>query len=174
VSADLRIERTYPEPPSVVWAALTDRRALAEWLMPNDFAPVIGHRFRFLADPSPGYPGETTCRVLDLEPPARMTWSWSTGPDDPPGRPGAATTVSWTLVPERGGTRLVLEHTGLSALGRWQRLITRRAWRRMLRHLLPRVLRNVSPDGTFTPGAIPPEERAYSARTVPPGFLVGG
>lgn len=170
MSGDLRIERSYRHPPHVLWTALTDRRALTEWLMPNDFRPVIGHRFRFVADPSPGFPGEAGCRVLEMDPAARMVWSWTTGPAE---AAGTETTVAWTLVPEGGGTRLVLEHRGLSALGAWQRLLTRRAWRRMLGRLLPRVLGNVSSGGAFTAGAVPLEERAYSARTVPPAFLAG-
>jgi uncharacterized protein YndB with AHSA1/START domain len=172
MGGELRRERFYPHPPGAVWAALTDRRALAEWLLPNDFAAVPGHRFRLLADPSPGFPGEVRCRVLELEPPRRMRWSWEIAAP-PGGRAGGATTVTWTLVPEARGTRLVLEHEGLRALPPWQRWATRRAWGRMLGRLLPRVLGNMSPEGVFTPGAVPPGERAYTARAVPPEYLVG-
>ena len=32
-----------------VWRALTDREALAQWLMPNDFEPVVGHSWAIAA-----------------------------------------------------------------------------------------------------------------------------
>ncbi len=40
----LRKEVFYPHPRDKVWAALTTPEALAEWLMPNDFEPVVGKR----------------------------------------------------------------------------------------------------------------------------------
>ena len=44
----------YPHPPARVWMALTDRDALARWLMPNDFEPRVGREFkRRLGDPTP-------------------------------------------------------------------------------------------------------------------------
>ncbi len=42
---DLTVRCPYPAPR--VWAALTSSEALAAWLMPNDFQPVVGHRFAF-------------------------------------------------------------------------------------------------------------------------------
>ena len=59
--AELLFEVTYPHSPERVWRALTDPKALAAWLMPNDFAPVVGHRFTFRAPQAPtppGYQGE--------------------------------------------------------------------------------------------------------------------
>jgi uncharacterized protein YndB with AHSA1/START domain len=52
---DVRLERVYLHPPELVWRALTDREVLAEWLMPNDFAPVVGHTFTMRTDPGPGF-----------------------------------------------------------------------------------------------------------------------
>lgn len=51
--AELLFEVRYPHTPERVWRALTDPKALAAWLMPNDFAPVVGHRFTFRAPPQP-------------------------------------------------------------------------------------------------------------------------
>ncbi len=44
------IERELPHPPEKIWRALTQPQLIAEWLMQNDFAPAVGHRFRFRAD----------------------------------------------------------------------------------------------------------------------------
>jgi uncharacterized protein YndB with AHSA1/START domain len=87
-----------------VWRALTDPDRLARWLMPNDFAPVVGHRFTFRTDPRPGFDGIVHCEVLALEPERLLRWSWRGGTLD--------TTVTWQLRPEGRGTRLFLRHDG--------------------------------------------------------------
>jgi uncharacterized protein YndB with AHSA1/START domain len=46
------IEREMPHPPERIWRALTQGLLLEEWLMENDFQPVVGHRFSFRATPS--------------------------------------------------------------------------------------------------------------------------
>ncbi|GIK11202.1 MAG: hypothetical protein BroJett001_32680 [Chloroflexota bacterium] len=53
MSTTLRVNRTYPHPRALVWRALVDRDLLAQWLMPNDFEPKIGHRFTFRTEPGP-------------------------------------------------------------------------------------------------------------------------
>ncbi|MCA9243899.1 MAG: SRPBCC domain-containing protein [Phycisphaerales bacterium] len=158
----------YPYPPEDVWAALTDRRALAEWLMPNDFAPEVGHRFRFQTDPNPICgTGITECEVLELEAPTRMVWSWQHTP--PPGRPKPPlTTVTWSLARSvDGGTRLTLQHDGFSGFRMWLlSVVMARGWGMFLRRTLPRAAAHVR-DGSFTPGAIPLAERLVQTRTVP-------
>ncbi|MDR3689874.1 MAG: SRPBCC domain-containing protein [Fimbriimonas sp.] len=100
---NLAFEVFYPHPPEQVWRALTDPAALAKWLMPNDFRPEIGLRFRFH--------GLDRCKtgavkgtVLSVEPGVSLTYSWDDGEDDAPG------IVCWTLSPVDGGTRVRLEH----------------------------------------------------------------
>ena len=39
------IEREFPFPPDRLWRALTQPHLIEAWLMKNDFAPVVGHRF---------------------------------------------------------------------------------------------------------------------------------
>ena len=46
----LVVEREMPHPPEKVWRALTQGPLIEEWLMKNDFQPVVGHRFNFRAD----------------------------------------------------------------------------------------------------------------------------
>ena len=43
----LVIEKELPHPPEKVWRALTQGPLIKEWLMENDFQPVVGHRFNF-------------------------------------------------------------------------------------------------------------------------------
>ena len=43
--------------PAKVWRALTEPELLADWLMPNDIKPLVGHDFTFRTDPAPGFDG---------------------------------------------------------------------------------------------------------------------
>ena len=112
----IRKERWYPHSPEKVWVALTDPRALAEWLMPNDFEPRVGHKFRFQVDPMSGCGHLNLCEVLEVDRPRTLVYSWlpaeGAGADRPGARPA---TVTWVLAPENGGTRLTLVHDGLDA-----------------------------------------------------------
>ena len=160
----------YPDvTPEQVWVALTDPRALAEWLMPNDFQPRVGHRFRFQVDPMPGCDVRVDCEVRELDPPRRMVWTWHPvrrkGPL-PPGTPPSV--VTWTLAPEGDGTRLTLEHSGLENVYPWlQRVMLRFGWGTMVRSWIRKVARRVDGQGQFTPGAIPLEKRCYKVKTIP-------
>jgi uncharacterized protein YndB with AHSA1/START domain len=103
----IHVDEFLPHSAGRVWRALTDPELLGRWLMPNDFAPVIGHRFTFRTTPIPEgqFDGIVHCEVLALEPEKLLRISWRGGAD-------LDTTVTWTLVPEGRGTRLFLEHDG--------------------------------------------------------------
>lgn len=95
-----------PYPPEQVWRALTDSAALERWLMPNTFEARVGHKFTFRTDPVPPYfDGLVNCEVTELNPPARLAYSWSGGPL-------RDTLVSYTLQPRGMGTLLHFEHAG--------------------------------------------------------------
>ena len=44
------VERDFAHKPEKLWRALTQPHLLQEWLMQSDFAPALGHKFRFTAD----------------------------------------------------------------------------------------------------------------------------
>ncbi len=104
--AAIEVDQFLGRPPDQVWQALTDPDLLARWLMPNDFRPAVGHQFTFRTEPVPeyGFDGIVHCQVLDLDPPRLLRFSWRGGPLD--------TVVSWRLVPEGAGTRLLITHDG--------------------------------------------------------------
>ncbi|WP_433464227.1 SRPBCC family protein [Spirillospora sp. CA-128828] len=104
--ASIEVDEFLPHPPAKVWRALTEPDLLARWLMPNDFKPVLGHRFTFTTKPIPnvGFDGTIACRVLGLEEHRLLRISWRGG--------GLDTTVTWRLVPEGRGTRIFVEHAG--------------------------------------------------------------
>jgi uncharacterized protein YndB with AHSA1/START domain len=93
-------------PPQRVCEAITDPAQLAAWLMPNDFAPQVGHRFTFRTDPVPaqGFDGVIRCEVLELQAPELLRISWVSS--------GLDSTVTWRLAAEGTGTRLFLTHDG--------------------------------------------------------------
>ncbi len=162
----LHFERDYPYPPEDVWVALTDRHALAEWLMPNDFEPVVGHKFVFQVDPMPGCGHETRCEVLEVQRPRRLAYTWVPVLKDGT-RPAKASVVTWTLSPTPEGTRLCMDHTGLEGVFPWwQRFMLRFGWGTMVKRWIPKVTANVK-NGTFVPGAIPLAKRCYKVKTIP-------
>ena len=123
----------YAHPPERVWKALTTAEALAAWLMPNDFAAEVGHRFNFRTDPAPGFDGIVHCEVLALEAPRRMVWSWRGG--------GIDTRVTFELQPVPQGTELVFEQSGFEGVGPiLTSFILQSGFGSMYNRLLPGVL----------------------------------
>ena len=104
------IEREFAHPPAKVWRALTQSELLSEWLMKNDFKPVVGHRFNFRAQPNPHWNGVTDCEVLAVEPHKRLSYSWSSSGEE--AKNGTRTIVTWTLTPTKTGTLLRMEQDG--------------------------------------------------------------
>ena len=167
----IRKEVFYPHKPEDVWTAITDPRAIAEWLMPNTFKPIVGHKFRFMADPMPMCENHTECEVVEVDPPRRLAYTWLIVWRKEYKSKPEPMLVSWTLTPENHGTRLVFEQTpykGPRAF--FTRFSMGMGWGIMHKRMLRKVLRNVQ-DGVFTPGAIPSNKRCYHAATVPPEFV---
>ena len=132
----VKIERTYRHAPEKVWRALTEPAQLARWLMTSDFAPRVGHKFQFKADPQPGWRGIVDCEVTECDPPKRLSYTWSGDPSwkEP-------TVVTWTLEPAPGGTRLTLLHDNFLGIGGWAlKLLLGAGWKKMLAKKLTAVL----------------------------------
>jgi uncharacterized protein YndB with AHSA1/START domain len=104
------IERQMPHPPEKVWRALTHGPLIEEWLMKNDFRPVVGHRFNFCATPMPHWNGVVACQVLVVEPNQRLSYSWNASGEEAAG--GLKTVVTWTLPPISGGALVRIEQSG--------------------------------------------------------------
>ncbi len=111
---DIVMKWFYPNSPEEVWECLTDADLMGQWLMKNDFKPVLGHKFQFRAKPKPAFKwdGIVYCEVTELAPLKRLSFTWRGGPDN------TATTldtvVTWTLQPKENGTELTLEHKGFT------------------------------------------------------------
>jgi uncharacterized protein YndB with AHSA1/START domain len=101
----------YPHPPELVWDYLTKPELMTQWLMPNDFQPIMGHDFQFRINPMPSldFDGIVYCKVLEISPFTKLTYSWKFGPGD-----GTLhdSVVNWTLSEKDNGTELLLIHNG--------------------------------------------------------------
>jgi uncharacterized protein YndB with AHSA1/START domain len=98
------VEREMPHPPEKIWRALTQPHLIQEWLMKNDFKPVVGHRFSLRMDPQPNWNGVVDCQVLVVEPNKTLSYAW--------GALGLESAVTFTLTPAGTGTHLRMEQSG--------------------------------------------------------------
>lgn len=168
----LRKEAVYDHPIETVWAALTNPEAIAQWLMPNNFEPVVGRDFEFRVDPTPVYAGLVRCSVLELAPPTRMVWSWRT--TSRKGKPLEPMRLEWSLTAESAArTRLVLVQTGLEHQPKIFNLMMSMGWGTMLNRWLPKVLlafESTAQGLQYQRIAKAPNRGHHKAKTVPPEF----
>ena len=110
------VEREVPFPPEKIWRALTQPHLIEQWLMKNDFKPVVDHHFNLRAEW-----GVVDCQVLAVEPNKTLSYTWAAY--------GLESVVTWTLTPARTGTHLRMEQSGFrpdqqrayqGAKGGWQ------------------------------------------------------
>jgi uncharacterized protein YndB with AHSA1/START domain len=111
------VEREIPFPPEKISRALTQPHLIEEWLMKNDFEPVVGQRFNLRADW-----GAVDCQVVAVEPNKTLSYTWAAY--------DLKSVVTWTLTPTSTRTRLRMEQSGFrpdqqqyyqGAKGGWQR-----------------------------------------------------
>jgi uncharacterized protein YndB with AHSA1/START domain len=113
VSREIVYEEVLPHAREVVWRTLTDSTLIGQWLMPNDFQATVGRQFTFRTKPVGSWDGVVHCEVIEVEPYARLVYSWKGGTDDNATYGSRLDSlVTWTLTPVEGGTRLRLVHSG--------------------------------------------------------------
>ncbi len=93
----IEVDQFVDATPVRVWQTLTEPRLLARWWAPGDIAARVGHRFHLDV---PGW-GQVPCEVLEVIEQERLVYTFN-----------STWTLTWRLVPEGRGTRLLLEHTG--------------------------------------------------------------
>jgi uncharacterized protein YndB with AHSA1/START domain len=109
---DIRHQFFFPQRPEQVWEYLTRSELMELWLMPNNFKPVQGQDFQFRIKPMPqlDFDGIVYCKVLEILPFEKLSYSWQAGPGN--GKIDLDSIVTWKLIPKDKGTELLLEHTG--------------------------------------------------------------
>ena len=100
------VERDIPFPPEKIWRALTQPHLIEEWLMKNDFKPVVGHHFNLRGD----WGGVLDCEVLAIEPNKALSYTWNFKHAD--AAFDLQSVVTFTLTPTRTGTLLRMEQSG--------------------------------------------------------------
>ena len=83
-----------------------DPDIVEEWLMKNDFKPVVGHSFNLRGD----WGGVLDCAVLAVEPNRTLSYTWNFTHDD--AAYNLRSVVTFTLTPTDTGTRLRMEQSG--------------------------------------------------------------
>ncbi|QHS55634.1 SRPBCC domain-containing protein [Mucilaginibacter sp. 14171R-50] len=104
----------YAHPAAIVWDYLTKPDLMAQWLMKNDFEPLVGRSFQFRTGPiaSLDFDGIFHCRVLEVKPQKKLSYSWSSGPGN--GKITLESVVTWRLEPRENGTQVFLDHRGFA------------------------------------------------------------
>jgi uncharacterized protein YndB with AHSA1/START domain len=100
----LVIEREFPHTPEKIWRALTESNLIQQWLMDNDFAPKVGHKFTLRMPPVQGWNGVIDSQVLAIEPHRLLSYTWGTM--------GLESVITFTLTATGAGTHLRMEQSG--------------------------------------------------------------
>lgn len=111
---EIKHEWIYEQSPSEVWEYLTQAELIALWLMPNNFKPIVGHEFQFRTNAMPALDLDGTfhCKVLEVVPMKKLTYTWKGGSGN--GVFPLDTIVEWTLELYGKGTKLKLKHSGFN------------------------------------------------------------
>jgi uncharacterized protein YndB with AHSA1/START domain len=104
ITRSVVIEREMPHPPEKIWRALTEGSLIKDWLMENDFQPIIGHEFKLRAKPVPNWNGVIEGKIVVVEPNKQLSYTWGTL--------GTESVVAWTLTRTATGTLVRMEHSG--------------------------------------------------------------
>lgn len=99
--ADLSLDFQFKSPINKVWEALTHSDTLAQWVMENNFKPIVGYKCQFRNEEI-GLIVDSEVLVVDK--PYKLSYTWVGGPIN--------TIVTWTLKEEGEITHLHLEQTG--------------------------------------------------------------
>lgn len=104
--ADLTLDFQFKSPINNVWDALTNSDTLAQWVMENNFKPIVGYKCQFKNEEIDLI---VDSEVLVVDEPYKLSYTWIGGPID--------TIVTWTLRQNGETTYLHLEQTGFEKEG---------------------------------------------------------
>lgn len=143
-------EITVNAPRETVWRYLEDADLLAAWLMRNTFSGTVDGEFQFYAQPSGDWDGTVHCRLVEFQPPARLSFTWNAN------NIGADTLVTIELIAQGDSTRVRLVHANFeNAAGDVAAIVKRHAegWNDHLRILSTQIAEETRGE-QVAPGAI--------------------
>jgi len=164
---EIRLDVELAHPPERVWRAIVEPSRLAEWFLPGDLSPVVGHRFVITPDGQAGFIDPIEAEVLEADPPRRLAMRWLA--------PELDARVSMSLVRVPGGCRLTLRQSGFFGMqGLLRRRVLHRVYTEMLGRRLPDLLgRMAAEEGRRVPGgavgAALARRRSQRARAIDSG-----
>ncbi|MGO4886358.1 SRPBCC family protein [Anaerobacillus sp. MEB173] len=97
VTPDIRKQVVFNATIEKVWNAVATSEGIDSWFMPNNFKQELGNEFTIQSPFGP-----TPCKVVELEPPYRLAFSWG----------GAGWKVTFELKDVQGKTEFTLIHSG--------------------------------------------------------------
>ena len=98
-------EKVFNHPIDKVWGAITDAKEISTWFLEADFKAEKGYRYVFNSS------GENCSSIkgeVKYAYPSTLVYTWIVT-ENP-----VETTVKWVLEEIEGGTKLYLEHSGIS------------------------------------------------------------
>ena len=116
-----RIDRTIEinARPEDVWRALTNAQDLSAWFQVSIEGTVAPDTEVWMTSTHPEHGGQRfRVRFTEMDPPHRFVWEWHPGAVDPAVDYSREqpTSVTFTLEPSAGGTRLTVSETGFNAI----------------------------------------------------------
>jgi uncharacterized protein YndB with AHSA1/START domain len=118
----VRLKRILPAPRAAVYRALIDPGELAKWWGPRgftapsvDFDPQVGGDYRIAMQPPDGDLFYLSGEFREVDPPARLAYTFRWDPPDPDDR---ETVVTISLEDRATGTEVLLTHTGFATAQR--------------------------------------------------------
>jgi uncharacterized protein YndB with AHSA1/START domain len=116
MSKTIKHQFFFPHPVETVWDYLTKSELMEQWLMRNDFQPIVGLDFQFRTKPYPAldFDGIVYCKVLEIVPFKKLSYSWKSGPGE--GKITLDSIVIWKLEAKEKGTEVFLEHSGFEKI----------------------------------------------------------
>ena len=96
-------EHHFQHPIGIVWDAISQGNEISSWFIQADFKPEVGYEYTFTHEQT-----KITGKVLKANPVYELSYTWVVSGTD------VETTVSWKLEKSENGTKLILEHSGIS------------------------------------------------------------
>jgi uncharacterized protein YndB with AHSA1/START domain len=134
----IKIDTFMEAPPHIVWEAITDSQIVSNWLMETNLKPEVGFKGYFKMKPVPGFDGNITFEVLEVEENRLFVYTWQSSWMKKP------TTIRFTLDEKENGTLLTLEHWGFEGImGGMLKMMMSGGWKKMMTQRIPKLLKQL-------------------------------